>query len=400
MKILYARTQFWFGLKSGGSIGHTIGILNGFKQNNCEVKVISNEHFLGIDDFDYSIIKPRIKRPGGELFYNFYARGKFRKEILKFKPDFIYHRYTGYTFFVTKIAKELNIPLILELNSFDTWKMKNWGERRNSLKRRIKKYLLFSIIRQIETYNLKKASLITVVSQPLKIDLLKLGIPQERILVNPNGVDLEKFNPKVAKRKKCQRLKQKLGINKNEIVVGFSGTFGPWHGIPQFTKAIDKILKNQLHSNIHFLLIGKGELKHEAEEQIGHYKNVTFVGEIHYSDIQYYLAICDILVSPHCPQVDGKEFFGSPTKLFEYMAMGKGIVASKLGQIGRILRGDETAIFVEPGNVDQLENGILKLVKNENLREQLGHKAREEVINNYTWQRNVERLVNKLKILY
>ena len=58
MKIIYARTQFWFDLKSGGSVGHTLGVLGGLKDNGCQIKIVSNEQFFGIHDFDYSIISP------------------------------------------------------------------------------------------------------------------------------------------------------------------------------------------------------------------------------------------------------------------------------------------------------------------------------------------------------
>jgi len=398
MKILYTRTQFWFNLKSGGSVGHTLGILNGFVKNDCQVKVISNEKFLEIDNFDYFIIEPKIKRPFflGELLYNFYAKERFVKEILKFKPDFIYHRYTAYTFFITQIAKKMNIPLILEFNSFETWKIKYWEKDKNLFKKFIKRYLPYYVVKKIENYNLKNASLIVVVSQPLKDDLVKLGIPEKRILVNPNGVDIVKFNPKVTKSEKCKKLRQKLGIDKNKILVGFSGTFGIWHGIHQLTEAIDEILKKKLISNIYFLLIGNGPFKKEMEYRIDHYKNVVLVDEVSYSEIQNYLAVCDILVSPHCLQADGREFFGSPTKLFEYMAMGKGVVASNLGQIGRVLKDGKTAVLVKPGNVNALVNGILRLAKDKNLREKLGKNAQKEVANNYTWKRNVQSLMKKL----
>ena len=397
MKIVYARTQFWFNLKAGGSVGHTLGVLKGFKKNNCEVKIISNEKFLGIEDFDYIIIKPKYKAFLGEIIYNFYAGNRFKKEILNFCPDIIYHRYTGNTFFVAKIAKELNIPLILEFNSFDTWKLKHWSASRNFLTGFINGHILYNIIKEIENYNLKNASLIVVVSEPLKADLVKLGIPEKKILVNPNRVDPEEFNPEIITGEETSKLKRSLGIDEDKVVVGFTGTFGEWHGIPQLTEAIDKILKYALSMNIHFLLIGAGKFKPEAESQIGHYENVTFTGVVPYSDIQNYLAVCDVLVSPHNPQVDGREFFGSPTKVFEYMAMGKGIVASDLGQIGEVLKHNYSAILVEPGNVNQLVEGILKLVEDKELRERLGKRAREDVVANYTWEKNAERVMKALE---
>lgn len=399
MKIAYIRTQFWFNLKSGGSVGHTLGVLNGFKENGCSIKIISNERFLGIDDFNYIVIEPKIKRPFGQFLFNFYTKDRFKKEIIEFNPDFIYHRYTGSTFFITKIAKELNMPLILEFNSFDTWKMKYWGESRSFLKKSTKKYLLYSIVKWIENYNLKKAFLITTVSKPLKEDLLKLGIPEEKILINPNGVDLKKFDPEIENSIESKKLRQKLGINNNELVVGFSGTFGPWHGIPQLTEAIDIILSEKLINHIHFLLIGDGILRYEMMKKLKKYRNVTFTGTIPYSKIQNYLAICDILVSPHCPQVDGREFFGSPTKLFEYMAMKKGIVASNLGQIGKILKDKQTAILINPGDVRDLVRGISLLSSNSELRKRLGENAREEIIKKYTWDKHVERIMERLDLI-
>ncbi len=399
MKVIYIRTQFWFNLKAGGSVGHTLGVLNGFKENNCRIKVISNERFLGINNFDYTFIEPKTIKMLGELLYNFYAKNKFKKEILKFKPDFIYHRYTGYSFFIAKIASELNIPLVLEFNSFDTWKIKYWENSKNTFKRFIKRYLLLNLIKKIENYNLKKAFLITTVSKPLKEDLLKLGIPEEQILVNPNGVDLKKFNPVVENGIESKELKQKLGINDNELVVGFSGTFGPWHGIPQLAEAIDIILSEKLINHIHFLLIGDGILRREMIKKLKKYRNVTFTGIIPYSKIQNYLTVCDILVSPHCLQVDGREFFGSPTKLFEYMAMKKGIVASNLGQIGEILKDEQTAILVKPGDVRDLVRGIKLLAGNSELRKYLGENARKEIIKKYTWNKHVERIMERLDLM-
>jgi len=397
IKILYARTQFWFNLKSGGSVGHTLGVLNGLRQNNCKIKIISNERFLGIDDFNYTVIEPKIKKPLGQFLYNFYAKNRFKKEIPKFKPDFIYHRYTGYTFFVTKIAKKLKIPLILEFNSFDTWKLKYWIRNNPFLKKSFARNFKYHIVKYIENYNLKHADLIVVVSEPLRDDLVSLGIPKKKILFIPNGVDPDKFNLEDVDQEECEKLKKDLGIDENKLIVGFVGTFGPWHGIPQLTQAVDRISKSKLFSNIHFLLIGDGDLKRESENQIGQYKEVTFIGEVSYSDVQHYLAVCDILVSPHCPQVDGREFFGSPTKLFEYMAMGKPIIASRLGQIGDVLEHKKTAYLVEPGNVENLAEAMNTLIMEPGLCNVLGQNARAEVLSKYTWEKHVWKIIEKLK---
>ena len=326
-KIIYARTQFWFDLKSGGSVGHTLGILKGLKKAGHEIRIISNEAFLGINDFDHVIVSPKFKRPLGEFLYNFYSRKRFKDEIIRFKPDFIYHRYTGYTFFIADLCRRLKIPLVLEFNSSDIWKMRHWDRNNDFFYSLFQKGLRCKIIERIERFNLNIASLVVAVSEPLKKQLIDFSVPEKKILVNLNGVDLDKFKLSEID----VSLKRQLGIDENKILIGFSGTFGQWHGIPQLTKAISKIVDKRLLENIHFLLIGNGPLRKSCEDVIGHYENITFTGEVPYHDIQRYLNICDILLSPHNPQIDGREFFGSPTKLFEYMAVGKAIIASRLG---------------------------------------------------------------------
>src|SRR5438067_10362227 len=97
-----------------------------------------------------------------------------------------------------------------------------------------------------------------------------------------------------------------------------------------------------------------------------------------------HLAACDVLVSPHVPNRDGTPFFGSPTKLFEYMAMEKGIVASDLDQIGEVLAHDRTAWLVPPDDVGALAAGIQRLATDEDLRRRLGVEARRQALEHHT----------------
>ena len=60
VKVAYVRTQFWFGLDFGGSVSHTSGVLKGFQNNKCNLKILSNELFFGIKEYSYTVIKPLI----------------------------------------------------------------------------------------------------------------------------------------------------------------------------------------------------------------------------------------------------------------------------------------------------------------------------------------------------
>jgi glycosyltransferase involved in cell wall biosynthesis len=109
------------------------------------------------------------------------------------------------------------------------------------------------------------------------------------------------------------------------------------------------------------------------------------------------LAACDLLASPHVPNPDGTPFFGSPTKLFEYMAMGKGIIASDLDQIGEVLEHDQTAWMVQPGDTESLMLGLKILIDNPEIGKRLGEAARREVVAKYTWKEHTRKIIEKLK---
>ena len=125
------------------------------------------------------------------------------------------------------------------------------------------------------------------------------------------------------------------------------------------------------------------------------------------------LAASDILLSPHVPNPDGTPFFGSPTKLFEYMAMRKPIVASDLDQVGWVLKGwrpgeeppakgapgrTRAAVLVEPGDVESLIAGLRRAIELPLAeREALGAEARRLVLEAFTWDRNVAAVLARLR---
>ena len=74
--------------------------------------------------------------------------------------------------------------------------------------------------------------------------------------------------------------------------------------------------------------------------------------------------------------------------------MGKGIVASRLGQIGDVLTDEETALLVEPANVRELSEAILRLTNSRELRERLGAAARRTAIERHTWKQNAQRVID------
>lgn len=161
---------------------------------------------------------------------------------------------------------------------------------------------------------------------------------------------------------------------------------------------------------IRFLLIGDGKFKHLVDEAIQRNRieaQVRCTGRVAHREGARLLAACDIFVSPHSSHMVDSRFFGSPTKLFEYMAMGGGIVASDLEQIGEVLspavraadltRGafsvsDQRAVLCRPGSVEEFVEAVSFLARSPSLCEQLGRNARAAAAAHFSWRRHVERL--------
>jgi glycosyltransferase involved in cell wall biosynthesis len=218
-------------------------------------------------------------------------------------------------------------------------------------------------------------------------NLTRAGIGSERIIVNPNGVDTDTFSPDCG----GDEVRRSLGVA-NKTVVGFAGTFGPWHGAPVLAEAALLVSKS---GQCHFLFVGEGEQRSEAEaiiEAAGSIVGVTFTGRIPHALVPSYLDACDILVSPHVESADGSEFFGSPTKLFEYMAMAKPVIASRLGQIADVIADGESGLLVEPGDSSALARAIERLAQDHALRARLGTAARSAVVEQYSWRHNAARV--------
>jgi glycosyltransferase involved in cell wall biosynthesis len=102
-------------------------------------------------------------------------------------------------------------------------------------------------------------------------------------------------------------------------------------------------------------------------------------------------------VAPHVRNPDGSPFFGSPTKLFEYMAMGRAIVASRLDQIGEVLDGDQVAVLVEPGDPGALADALASLLDDPDRRCRLASAARDAAVRHHTWRAHTERIVAALE---
>ena len=383
-RVFFLRATPGAGTQTGGAATHINGFINAAVNQGASMRMIANDPIAGLDEQQIPLTIIPLEsvgftRSAFDLHNNLVFTEGVLREVQQTPPDLIYQRYSRFTWAGVEASVMSGRPLFLEYNGSEVWVGKHWDNAG-----------MFLLMERVERLNLNAAARVFVVSEVERRNLLKVGIPDQRIIVNPNGVDVERFHPGVGGEDE----RAGLDVHPDEVLVGFIGTFGPWHGVLELATAITLTGRE---SRIRFLLIGDGKLREPSERIIseaGMDNRVIFTGAVKHDRVPALLDACDILVSPHVPLADGSDFFGSPTKLFEYMAMGKGIIASRLGQIGEILKHDESALLVEPGNVKELAAGIDQLAASRELRQRLGESAIKEVVAHYTWEHNAGRVLS------
>jgi glycosyltransferase involved in cell wall biosynthesis len=375
---------------AGGALSHVAGFLSGALHHRAKCEIFSGRPFpftlFPVHEYP-NRRRWYLFRESLALSYNQRFADAVAADLGNKRPSFLYQRHGRYVVAGALLARRLRCPFVLEYNASEVWMAQRWDPTR-----------FLPWLRLCEEISLSAASLIVVVSDVLKQQLMERGIAEDKILVNPNAVDPDTFHPDCG----GQKLRQRYGFRPDQIVVGFIGSFSYWHGMAILQDAIKKLLQEQERDpglpQLGFLLIGDGPLRAEMSEALEIYRNkgwVVFTGSIPHYRAPAYLDCSDILVSPHIPMHDGKPFFGSPTKLFEYMAMGKAIVASNLDQLARVLTHQETAWLVEPGNAGELAAAVRLLASNAEMRAELGNQARQAALARHTWSENAARVLSR-----
>ncbi len=409
-KVFYLKTNVDFGTKAGGSLGHISGVVNSLAKKS-DITYISAETPIMIDesikkekiylnDVVYSVPYELNSIKINEAFLN-----QVDKLIADKKPDVIYQRLTLFNYAGAYLSNKYKIPLIVEYNGSEVWVQNNWGT--DGLK-----YSKLAL--DMEEYVLNSADTIITVSQVLQDELIERGFEKEKIVFYPNCIDQRVYDYKNFQEADKVTLREKLGFSKKDKIFTFIGTFGAWHGVEFLANSIVRLVQNHKQEldnyNIKFLLIGDGLLGEKVRglletEDIKRY--VKFTGLIPQKEAPVYLSISDCFLSPHIKQ-KGK-FIGSPTKLFEYMAFAKPIIASNLDQIGEIFEyklyanelnnfeiiEKESAIVYEPDNYEEFIKSILFVATKENELEGMGKNTYEMATQQYTWDVHVDKIINQ-----
>jgi glycosyltransferase involved in cell wall biosynthesis len=295
--------------------------------------------------------------------------------------DLIHERFNLLALGGAWASKKLGIPFVLEVNAdlLEQRKFKGLPER--GLRR------LFALWATRMCFN--AAAKIICISEGLKDHLSrKWNVEESKLTVLPCAADVDAFgrdhNPEIVRRG--------LGLT-TEPVVMWVGGYYPWHDLDLLFRSF--ILVLQRHPNAKLILVGDGPIRQSIAQKVqnnGLQQSVIMTGAIAHADVPEMLSIADITVVPSAPVPANRGGTGTPLKLFEYMAAAKPIVATALNEAAEVIQDGRNGLLVEAGDVNKFAEAILTLLNDPVERVRLGQNARQQAVEQYSWEEYTRRL--------
>lgn len=261
---------------------------------------------------------------------------------------------------------------------FWPWKNKNVFFEMHFLSRK-DKFFLFLV---------NRAKKVIVVTHQLKNYLVNYGLAAEKILVAPDGVELKEFNLNQS-QKECR---DRLDLPLDKKIVLYAGHLYDWKGVQTLADAARLLEKD-------ILVVFVGGTKYDIAKfkvKNSTIQNILIVGHKPHPEIPYWLKSADVLVLPNSGKEEISQYYTSPLKMFEYMAVQKPIVASNLPSIGEILNKDN-AVLVQPDNPGDLARGIEKALKDSYLSAKIVKQAFKDV-QKYSWLERTKNIIKFVRI--
>lgn len=282
----------------------------------------------------------------------------------------------------------VSIPVIIGARLFDKPVHYDWDDNEEAIYKNSahppRRFIHF-FIKTFERVLPKLVDTVSVASHGLKKKCLDLGLREECLYDAPVGADLHRFGFHVD----GSRIKNRF--NKNGKIVLYLGQLNGAQYTTLFVEAVKKL--KEKHTDTVFLIIGSG-CKFKAIQRyarrLGVLDTIRFTGSIRHESVPEYLAAADITVA--CFEDNEITRCKSPLKVVEYLAAGKAIVASAVGEV-RVMLND-CGVLVRPGSSDSLAEGVDRLLSDESLRKDIQMKARGRAEEVYNWtrvSRNLER---------
>ena len=319
---------------------------------------------------------PRWLYDGMSLAYNIYGFVSLARAIRRRRPELLYERYALNTLCGVWASRWFGVPLALEVNAPLYQEQRDLGG-----------LALHRVARATQRWICSNATRTFVVTRRLGDILQADGVPAAKLTVLPNGIDPAEFDPatpggEVRRRHHLEEA----------VVIGVVGWFRMWHGVELLLEAFAEA--GLARHDVALLLVGDGPALSALRQSVdarGLEKHVIFTGAVSRQEIASHIAAFDVAVQP------GATDYASPMKLFEYMAMGKCIVAPAQANVREVLVDGVTARLFPAGDRAALAAALRELVEAPATRAKLGERARAELAERgYLWTTNARRVIDAM----
>jgi glycosyltransferase involved in cell wall biosynthesis len=291
--------------------------------------------------------------------------------LRRLRPDVLLVRDHTLTASPVITARRLGLPLVFEVNA---------PTEEGSLF--LDEYLHLPFVsRWIDAWKLRRADGVAVVSSTLKRMLVEsVGLAEDRVVVAPNGADVDRFRPDLPPDPILAR------AGDGSPVLGFVGSFRRWHGTELLARTILEVGRARPH--VRALLVGDGPEAGAIREAVRPLGNrVVMTGRVEHARIPALTAAFDIGLLPETL------FYGSPLKVVEWMAAGRAVVAPGYPALSDLVEDGVHALLFPPGDAAALAGAVLRLVDDAALRNRLGQAAAARARAHLTWTDNARRVL-------
>ena len=274
--------------------------------------------------------------------------------VARVRPDVILETHVAFSLGGKIVSEQTGVPLVLD-DVAPSWEEQHlYGTGSNRL--------AVATHREVTRH----ARYMVAVSGAMKRFLIEDGIPEDRLVLISNGIDAATFHPGVD----GSSLRERYGISPEDVVIVFVGSFQPYHRVDLLLRAAAQ-LGDDLPP-VRLLLVGGGKRVAEPQAlavELGLADRVIFTGRVSYEAVAEYVAAGDIAIMP------ATNPYGNPMKVYEYMALGKAVVAPRQETITEIVTEGQDGLLFEPEDVGAMADVLRQLVMDPALRDRLGQQA-------------------------
>jgi glycosyltransferase involved in cell wall biosynthesis len=212
--------------------------------------------------------------------------------------------------------------------------------------------------------------------------LIADGFPAEKMLVCQNAIAPAEFDPDAAKP-----AARPAGME-DAFIAGYVGAFVPWHRVDLMIESARALAPR--YPRLRWLLVGDGVERPRIEKLLAEFglaDKFWLPGAVKHALVPSYILAMDAAVMPHSNQ------FGSPMKLFEYMAMGRPVVMPDVPPIAEVVADGVNGMLFRAEDAAALNGALAKLIEDEAFRRRLGARARQDALERHTWRANAQRVL-------